>query len=193
MHNADAAIDEPQSFLHRALRWLAILAIGYGVVQCSTFVVFIAVREFPFRGWGTTRWWDKAMSLLYVALLVFLLVGGFGLLKWKSWGRKLLIAWSLLSIIVGLASAVAYIAVVTRGWGATTATTQVARQYEWVSMWATFAGWLENCALPLAFLWTLLQPEVKRLWARPSGRGGFDVIPMAGVAGAGGPAPEVAP
>ena len=60
--------------------------------------------------------------------------------------------------------------------------TAMTTQYTWVSVWNTFAGWLERCALPLAYLWTLLQPEVKRLWARPSG--GFDVIPMAGVAGA---------
>ena len=191
MQTPEAAIDEPQSFLHRAVRWLAILAIGYGVLQCMTLLVFAAAGDFPYRGWQMPRLLANGIALLQAAMPVLLVVGGSGLLKWKAWGRKLVITWSLLHVISGLVNTVTWIAFIAREWGSLSAAERAGRQYVGLNIWYSFSNWLEGCALPVAVLWLLLQPEVKRLWAHPSRSGGFDVIPMAGVATPAAAPPEV--
>lgn len=129
----------------------------------------------------------SAIVLLNFALPVLLIVGACGLLKWKAWGRKLLVVWSALTIVLGLATSTYFLA---RDWG----TSQPGR-FAAMNMWLTFTGWLDGCALPLAFLGMMIQPEVKRLWAPSCGGSAFEVIPTADVARAAtaAPAPEVVP
>ena len=178
----EAPAPEQQTFLHRVLRWLAMLAIGYGALQCLTYVLYAIVYGLTFAGYGFPRPLRTGFTLVQIAGPVLLLAGGWGLLKWKSWGRALLITWALLAMTAGLVSSVAYLVEDARTWSATAATTQAVVSNR-LSIWFTFAGWVEHCALPLTCLWTLMQPEVKRLWARGPGHGGFDVIPMASAVG----------
>ncbi len=174
----DAPAAESRTFLHRVLRWLAILALGYGLLQVVTLTLFAATQDFPFdRYWMRDRRAALALSLVHIASVVLLLAGAWGLLRWKSWARVGLFVWAALVILLGLVRAIGSTAYFIRE---TTAMTQPSFQGNiGFLIWNSFHFWVENCALPIVFIVVLHQPEVAKLWARRRSPGGFDVIPMA--------------
>ena len=177
----DAPAAESRTFLHRVLRWVAFLALAYGLLQAVSLFAYAATVGFPYyRYFIWPRWLDIGMSLLLIASATTVMVGGWGLLRWRSWGRVVLIVWSVLAILLGLAQAIASTAHFVRR---AAATTQSAAQAQTgLMVWSSLYDWMTSSALPVVFLAVLLQPEVAKLWARPTRAGGFDVVPMASAA-----------
>jgi hypothetical protein len=173
----DAPPAESRTFLHRVLRCIAILAIAYGLVQAISLIFFAVVRGLPYeRFYLRSEKLAVAMSALLIASTVLVLVGGWALLRWRAWGRSVLIVWATFAIVLSFAQAIASAAFYVRELGGST---QPYRPHAGLYVWSSFANWLTGNALPVVCLAVLLQPEVARLWAGPRGGGGFDVIPMA--------------
>src|SRR4051794_25251442 len=84
------------------VRWMALLAMGNGVLNAGSMVVYAAYRGFPLdMGPFGSPAANKAFSFLLAAMALTELVGGWGLLKWKSWGRTVLIVGSAVEILSG--------------------------------------------------------------------------------------------
>jgi hypothetical protein len=168
-----------QTFLHHVLRWLAVLALGYGFFDAVTLIVFAVYDRLPYD-----RMWlpfTAAMGFLIarIALAVLLILGGAWLLRWKSHGRTLLMWWSAFTIVLGLISMIGMYFFYSRQYGATTQPSY-GPSIGFV-VWNSFHYWIKSCALPILFLSILMQSEVSKLWSQPR-RSGFEVIPIATVA-----------
>jgi hypothetical protein len=174
----EAAAPESQSFVHRVIRVLALVALALGVLNAITLVVFTVSERWSSAG----AWFGGGPGgyLFYavgsIGLVVLQIAGAVGLLRWKSWGRTLLLVWSLSSMLFSL--------FVSGAWTyqylqSVRATTQASYQPNVGSMiWNTFHFWAQGCAFPLLTWLALRRAEVKALWATPR-HGGFDVIPIA--------------
>ena len=185
----DAPPAESRTFLHRVVRCVAVLALAYGLLQAVTLTAWGITRGLPYDGYYVgSRHLAVGMSLLAFALTAFVIVGGWGLLKWKAWGRVALIVWSALTIVLGCVQSVLSDIMVLRSMAATTQ--PGVQPHAGVYVWTSFHHWLTYSALPIVILLAMLQPEVARLWSGPRGAGGFEVIPMASTAAAN-PQPEV--
>jgi hypothetical protein len=175
----DAPPAESRTFLHRVLRWIAIVALALGLLQVVTLIVYTVSSGFPYdRYWLPNTAAAISMSAMRIASAAILVVGGWGLLRWKYWGRVVLIVWSVLSILLALASTIGSVVFISREVAATTQPT--GQSNAGLMIWTSVHHWLDNCALPVLFLAALFQPEAAKMWAGPK-RGGFDVIPMANV------------
>ena len=180
----DIVVSERQSFLHRALRALAILGLAWGLVHAITLAVVAIFQGFPYDQWlaggPISRGMTTALSWVRVVTVVLLVVGAAGLLRWKQWSRTTLTVWALLTIALAFGTSAGYLLMYFRS--SSTSTTRPFMHYEAMMLWTMFANSVEYSLLPAMFLWVLRRPEVVQLWARPK-RGGFDVIPMATPAG----------
>jgi hypothetical protein len=172
---------ESPTFAHRVVRWLAIVTLGYGLLNILGLGITIRYDSiWAVRSWlGGSRQAAFGYMVLMACLVALEVIGAIELLRWKSRGRILLLAWSISAMLITFATMVVSVWVYTR---AVAATTQRSYQPQMGYMvWNWFHYWLQGCALPLVLLIILLQGDVKKIWA---GRraGGFDVIPMAATA-----------
>jgi hypothetical protein len=173
--------DSP-TFVHRAVRWMAMLTLAYGLLGAVGMA--IALR---YESYWSISWWfrgNRAASLAYIALVGCLIavqvVGALELLRWKSRGRTLLIAWAISAMLITFVSTVASIYAFVRQAAATTQPSyQGAIGY---FVWSWFQYWIKESSLPLILLFLLMQRDVKKIWPARQGGGGFDVIPMAATA-----------
>jgi hypothetical protein len=188
----DATPAEARTFLHRILRWMAVLALAYGGLQAVSLIAFAAAQGFPYDrySFGGGKLVSLGISILMVILAALAIVGGWGLLRWRAWARLVLVIWSALAILLGLGQGIVSTGAFLRMTAATSQPSGL--PHPALVVWASLHHWLTNCVLPIVFLLILLQPEVARLWAGPRGGGGFNVIPMAAAATAAAARTEVA-
>jgi hypothetical protein len=104
-------------------------------------------------------------------------IGGFGLLRCKPWGRALLLLWAPLSMVAQMAASLCWLV---PSASARIATPQPSGPPVAFIGWMTITELLSHYAFPVLVMAVLLQPDVRRLWANRT-RGGFDVVPFAGV------------
>jgi hypothetical protein len=176
----DEPAAESRTFLHSVVWWLGVLALGYGLLHAVTLILAAATQGFLYdRYWMRDREAAFAMSVVQVASTVLLLAGAWGLLRWKPWARVVLVVWSALTISLGLVRVISSTAYFVRETAAIATSQPSYRPNIGMLFWSSFQYWLETCALPILLIVLLRQPEVAKLWARPRGADGFEVIPMA--------------
>jgi hypothetical protein len=175
---------DQQAFVHRALRWLALVGLASGILHVITLVVFGVFQGFQYDRWliggPVSRAMTTILSCMRVADVLLLVIGSAGLLRWKHWSRTTLMIWAILRMLLTGGTSLGYLMTV---FGRTTATTQPIGDNAFLTLWAMFANTVQEWVLPVMFLWIFRQREVQRLWAKPQS-GGFDVIPMATPTGA---------
>ena len=168
---------EPSPVLDRVVRILALIALAYAALHL---LQFAAIFLFQGVGWQYARdpyrFMERAIQLSHLGMMLLLLVGAVGLLKWKPWSRPAVMLWAGLSMIVGFISGVPWLLQYASDMAA--ATTRAVYQPMWqMVLWQLLAA-INQIFLPL-LVWLLLrQPEVaSRFTRRPSG--GFEVVPFA--------------
>jgi hypothetical protein len=174
--------DNVAPFVHRILRLVAWVGLMYGCAQ-----LLAALLELS-PGYGS-YWQIRSMGritrasgfvgvLLGYGAMILFIVGASGMLNWKAWSRKVLVAGALLQIAsaVGLLIASYGLYVYLRQ-----QPNQPSNPALWVRMLIAGMRAIANIAFPVIVLRVMFQREVKDLWAMER-RGGFDVIPLAKVA-----------
>jgi hypothetical protein len=172
---------EHSTLAHRLVRWLAVLTLAYGLVNMISVVIAVQYRAFWMSRSGIGRSWPASFGYVIVVacLAVAEVIGAIALLKWKSLGRTILLVRSISAILISFVATLYSIYVYTE---AAAATTQPGYQpYLGYVVWNWIHNWTQGCVLSLVLIITLLQPEVKKIWAVQRA-GGFDVIPMASTA-----------
>jgi hypothetical protein len=180
--------DEPASssdrdFLRRALRWLAILCVGYTLISLLNHLVFFIIQGWPWRSNGVrptgSRLFDVFNTTCSIGSLLMLLVGAIGLLKWKRWSRDIVLSGAIALVFFSLVSTVGWFVIYSKQLNAARATTRMAGPPTWYYGWSTFTQWISWSTFPAVVIWAMVQTEVRNLWARGGGTGGFEVVPMA--------------
>ena len=177
---------EPSSndFLRSSLRWLAIVCIAYAGVSLIKELVALTVQGWPrysigFRASGWQRF-DLFNVACSTASLITLLVGGYGMLKWRRWSRLTLLSGGIALIVFHFISTVTWLFFYANQIAAARAATRAAVNYPsiWFYAWTSLCGWLTSSAFPAIIIWATVQRDVVSLWARGA-FGGFEVVPMA--------------
>jgi hypothetical protein len=165
-------------FLPRVLRWIAILTIVIGTVGAISFITLTLLRIFhsPWVGSRVPRA-DRYIAFALALASILSAVGGYGLLRWKPWGRTLLLVWAPLSMSARLATSLYWLVPYA---SVRAATTQPAGAPMAFIGLMVVMELLSHYAFPLLVMAVLLQPDVRKLWANRT-RGGFDVVPFASV------------
>jgi hypothetical protein len=169
------------SFLHRMLKILAALGIWYGLLALTNVVAYFAAY-----GWRVSRPWPTWVPVgrgvsysLYIlgmgSISVIHVVGSWGLWRWRSWSRKVLIVWAVLSILFGIVNTTTYLISTFQALAAATQPTVVSVPY-WV--WSMISSLLTSATLALVTLLVMTQKTVADLWA-PRGTSAFPVVPLA--------------
>ena len=181
--NADPAESSPADFLRRALRWLAILCLVYAVISLASVVIAIPVQGWMRYSWnyGSRAWRGAEMFTRICSILAMLslLVGAYGLLRWRRWSRLVLLISASALLITSFASQVLWLFVFIEQINQSRASTRTYYQPPaWFYVTTTLTQWLVFSLFPLVVVWTMLQLEVAELWAR-RGASGFEVLPLA--------------
>ena len=172
-------LDSPD-FLRRVLRWLAIICLAAGLISVLNLGTWLAF--YPrnvYRYGGMTGRAGFAVNLAYLALPILGVVGGWALLRWKPWARRVLIAWALADIALGFISNILWYVDYATSMSRAAATTRMTSPVPSVAFqgWSMLVTCLARMPFPLIVLIVMLQPEVKELWARRAG-GAFEVLPI---------------
>ena len=169
--------DEPPTFLHRAVRVVAMIVTAYAALHVLQDLVALAVRGAAWGYFGYSyRFADRAIGLSRLAVTVLLLVGGIGVLRRKPWARVAVLLGMILLVVISFATYVLSLAQYVED--LSRAPTQPSNAPTW-QMAIAYAFWFAESTLFPLLVWLILrQPEVARLFERPRA-GGFEVVPVA--------------
>jgi hypothetical protein len=163
--------DPRQRLVHRVLRWIAILGIFYGMVGLVSCVVELALNGLSFDIYPRVLALGRTAQLSAMLVDGVLLIGAFGLLRWRRWGGILVLIWAptrlILELLGCLFFAIAYSGMLSQS-----------RQSMAPILWPMAIAWLSGNAFPILMLILVRQPEVTALWSNPPASA-FEVIPLA--------------
>ena len=174
--------DVPSTFLHRAVRVVAMVVTAYAALHVLQDVVALAVRGSAWGYFGYSyRFADRAIGLSRVGVMVLLLAGGIGLLRRKPWARRAVMLGMLLLVVISFATYVLSIAHYVQE--LSRAATQRSNAPAW-QMAIAYVFWFAESTLSPLLVWLILrQPEAAKLFEHARA-GGFEVVPLAQPLGA---------
>ena len=177
--SSSSPIEQPQ-FLHRVIRILAFVLLGYAAINIIESAVAFLV-EGSWLGYfrNELRFVARAIQFSTFGIMLLLAVGSAGLLKWKRWARAAVMLWAILHIVLQFAWYALWVVEYSRQL-ATAPTTQAVAPNDpvWKYLLMSAFMWLANTPFPLLTWLILGQPEVAAMFTRPQ-RGGFEVVPFA--------------